>query len=91
MKKLEELGINPAPWVKYGDIVEDAEGNVIYNAYDDSDFPNANLIAAAPKLYEYLTEAVDMQCHDCQGGDCYNCQFRRWKDALAEAGGEVVC
>ena len=54
MKTLEQLGISPAPWSKAGDIVDDDEGRVIFNAYEDDDYANARLIAAAPDLYEAL-------------------------------------
>ena len=54
MKKLEQLGISPLPWTKAGDIVDDDEGRVIFNAYEDDDYANARLIAAAPDLYEAL-------------------------------------
>ena len=54
MKKLEQLGISPVPWTKAGDIVDDNEGLVIFNAYEDDDYANARLIAAAPDLYEAL-------------------------------------
>ena len=54
MKTLEQLGISPAPWTKAGDIVDDNEGRVIFNAYEDDDYANARLIAAAPDLYEAL-------------------------------------
>ena len=54
MKTLEQLGISPAPWTKAGDIVDANEGPVIFNAYEDDDYANARLIAAAPELYEAL-------------------------------------
>ena len=54
MKTLEQLGISPTPWTKAGDIVDDNEGRVIFNAYEDDDYANARLIAAAPDLYEAL-------------------------------------
>ena len=54
MKTLEQLGISPAPWTKAGDIVDDNEGHVIFNAYEDDDYANARLIAAAPELYKSL-------------------------------------
>lgn len=74
MKTLEELGISLAPWVRYGDIVEDAEGNVIYNAYDGSDYQNANLISAAPKMYEAGNAAYDALEGLCPWyGKCTRC------------------
>ena len=54
MRTLEQLGISPVPWTKAGDIVDDNEGRVIFNAYEDDDYANARLIAAAPDLYEAL-------------------------------------
>lgn len=54
MKTLEQLGISPRPWTKAGDIVDDGEGRVIFNAYEDDDYANAHLIAAAPELYDAL-------------------------------------
>ena len=54
MKTLEQLGISPVPWTKAGDTVDDDEGRVIFNAYEDDDYANARLIAAAPDLYEAL-------------------------------------
>ena len=54
MKTIEQLGISPAPWTKDGDIVDDGEGRVIFNAYEDDDYANARLIAAAPELYDAL-------------------------------------
>ena len=54
MKTHEQLGISPVPWTNAGDIVDDNEGRVIFNAYEDDDYANARLIAAAPELYEAL-------------------------------------
>ena len=59
MKTLEQLGISPAPWTKAGDIVDDGEGRVIFNAYEDDDYANARLIAAAPKLYGKAYEVAE--------------------------------
>lgn len=96
MKNLEELGISPTPWKKvneYGFLkFRDSEGYDVACVYGEDDkniIANGNVLAASPKMYKYLSEAVEMQCYDCKGGDCYNCQVGRWKDALAEASGEV--
>ena len=59
MKTLEQLGISPAPWTKAGDIVDDNEGRVIFNAYEDDDYANARLIAASPELYENAYKVAD--------------------------------
>lgn len=97
MKPIDELGISLSPWVKYGDIVEDAEGNVIFNAYDDSDFQNAHLIAAAPEMYECLREAVNESCKMCYSrkfdDQCRlskhdSCFIQRWRAVIAKAAGE---
>lgn len=77
MKKLEELGISPAPWRKvydeYGD--EEAQYQV---AVADARFPvgavtlsgnyceaDAMLIAASPELYTSLHDAVEEKCTEC--------------------------
>ena len=59
LKQLKELGISPAPWTKAGDIVDDNEGRVIFNAYEDDDYANARLIAASPELYENAYKVAD--------------------------------
>lgn len=68
MKKLEELGVSPAPWkIDNGSdgwsIVRDAKG--MYAATPDGDeeteaVSNSRLIAAAPELYDALQQI--MQC-----------------------------
>ena len=98
MKTLEQLGISPVPWTKAGDIVDDNEGRVIFNAYEDDDYANARLMAAAPKLYEALREAIIeicLKCKHCSGYPSYNyantktgCFVEKWRDVLAEAAGE---
>ena len=98
MKTLEQLGISPTPWTKAGDIVDDNEGRVIFNAYEDDDYANARLIAAAPKLYKSLREAIIEICHKCKhcsGYPSYNCAntktgcfVEKWRDVLSEAAGE---
>ena len=98
MKKLEQLGISPAPWTKAGDIVDDDEGRVIFNAYEDDDYANARLIAAAPDLYEALQmyqEAfseirksawfLDANFHEIM---CLNKVMTAADAALAKAAGE---
>ena len=54
MKTLEQLGISPAPWTKAGDIVDDDEGRVIFNAYEDDDYAKARLIEDEQDVYEAL-------------------------------------
>lgn len=59
---------------------------------------DARLIAAAPKLYEALREAVIETCHmcdSCSGHPWYKCEnkesqcfVKKWHDVLAEASGE---
>ena len=98
MKTLEQLGISPAPWTKAGDIVDDDEGRVIFNAYEDDDYANARLIAAAPDLYEALRmyqEAfeeirksawfLDANFHEIM---CLNKVMAAADAALAKASGE---
>lgn len=71
MKKLEELGISPAPWEcatnDRGEFIGTLNGRGFYVAKFSYDItPNdARLIAAAPELYKFLREAVVENCHDC--------------------------
>lgn len=101
MKTVEQLGLK-TPWqlfpygpstkstvATHGDI-ETADGRSFFPNGEFPEIQDARMMKAAPKLYEFLTEAVEMQCNDCQGGDCYNCQIGRWRDALAEAAGEEI-
>lgn len=103
MKKLEELGISPAPW-RIGDenidgMVDDVfdsgfgdESNSALVVYDGGmSAADARLIAAAPKLYKWLAFAVER--YKCETRSCNNCPNGKcWvvdaKAALAEAAGE---
>lgn len=110
MKTLEELGISPTPWSEnkwqspddYGHDVQDSKRNLICEMFlmqGGSRKPNASLIAAAPKLYEALREAIIEKCHmcdSCSGHPDYECEnkesqcyVKKWRSALAEASGEV--
>lgn len=76
MKKLEELGISPAPWKhipadEYTHAgIDDANGNGVGETYqvggedETAENANARLIAASPELYECLHEAVVGICHN---------------------------
>ncbi len=81
MKRLDELGISPAPWRAEGGPMaaivyenrptqECASVCAITGERRNAD---AALIAAAPDLYEALREVVDEMCQNCSlaavGGD----------------------
>lgn len=109
MKALEELGISHTPWklIPYGsgtDSTEETHGDIV----DAIDQPvlidycpiieDARFIAAAPKLYNFLRDAVIDVCYGCRyedDGKCTNedldCHVKKWRAALAEASGEEVC
>ena len=88
MKTLEQLGISPVPWTKAGDIVDDNEGLVIFNAYEDDDYANARLIAAAPKLYEACYEMLRYYYEQNKNTTVFNTALELMKQAVAEAAGE---
>ena len=88
MKTLEQLGISPAPWTKAGDIVDDNEGLVIFNAYEDDDYANARLIAGAPKLYEACYEMLRYYYEQNTNTTVFNTALVLMKQAVAEAAGE---
>lgn len=95
MKKLEELGISPAPW-RYIGYHNHKSGVYIHLGevkfadkrklcYDISQ-PNARLIAAAPELYECLREAVIEMCHNC-----LSCKGKRNADKCSLKEDEGKC
>lgn len=103
MKRLDELGISPAPWTAYVD--EDFDSNDEVRGKNneiilcDAPHADARLVAAAPDLYECLRKAVNKYCYDCGGGECmrsgrcvcegrkHKCCVKRWRKALEKAGG----
>ena len=101
MKRLDELGVSPAPWKKARTYwVADAHGNAValcYRRNKDVAYvkADARLIAAAPDLYEALCDAVRYRCeYLCEewkrrdGGYCDGCIVtQEWKKALEKAGG----
>lgn len=94
MRKLSELGISPAPW-KYDDLrIMNAKGCAIgiVDSSAHTEYANARLIAAAPKLYQALYKITKEQ--EC-GRDCSKCKndgcvIQECRAALAEAAGEEV-
>ena len=55
MKTLEQLGISPTPWrINDHASVLDRYSAIISGQYGPYDWHNANLIAAAPDIYEAL-------------------------------------
>lgn len=107
MKKLEELGVSPAPWTKVFDEYGDEESKYQV-AVSDERFPigavtlignyceeDACLIAAAPELYECLREEFEKVCiNDGKCTDCpfvSQCRVKKWRTALAKASGEGEC
>ena len=89
MKKLEQLGISPAPWNEkvwatsddYGHDISDYNHKSICDMrllQGETRIPNARLIAAAPELYEALRGLIEIVCVDCKSsyeidGKCVKC------------------
>ena len=98
MKKLEELGISPAPWdIDHGFIICAKSSEIpLYPVAKISPYckrrrANAKLIKEAPNLYECLREAVEYHCQNiCLAHGCgcnKNCLFYKWRDAIAKVSG----
>lgn len=98
MKKLEELGISPAPWRVTKAINADWGKSLIVMSKGGGAIPtllpeNARLIAAAPELYEALRRYVvgtvccraDRDCVRCPNTLCI---VKGATAALRKAGGE---
>ena len=62
MKKLEELGISPAPWNVDDEDVRDSRGFGVVYSYDCSYLhgADAKFIAASPKMYETEYNLVEI-------------------------------
>ena len=95
IKKIEELGISPAPWNEYKSSVYDANKKLMmmFAEHLEAERAAAKLVSAAPDLYDCLREAVCEMCHDCPRNnhdsreECDQCFVQRWRDALAKAAG----
>lgn len=100
MKKLEELGISPAPWFSgqtaNGIGVYDAEEFALTDSEDGFSSPDARMLAAAPKLYDAGERLLRFHDESCVHGSRTFAEITRdyqkaWLDlrsALAEAAGE---
>ena len=93
MKRLDELGISPAPWKAHTD--EDFDSNDEVRGKNnelilcDAPHVDARLIAAAPDLYECLHEAVCNYCRDRICWDRYRNEcLRKDDEALSSCPGK---
>ena len=93
MKRLDKLGVTPAPWEVFDDYdVRRSDTGLVADCGLSGD---ARLIAAAPDLYESLREAVISRCGGrCAWSNGWECRFpdelcevQRWRKALEKAGG----
>ena len=98
MKKLEQLGISPAPW-KYIGYHYHRNGEYIHlgevwvkggkhKIVVDISQPDASLIAAAPKLYEACYEMLRYYYEQNTNTTFFNTALELMKQAVAEAAGE---
>ena len=98
MKKLEQLGISPAPW-KYIGYHYHRNGEYIHlgevwvkggkhKIVVDISQPDASLIAAAPKLYEACYEMLRYYYEQNTNTTVFNTALELMKQAVAEAAGE---
>lgn len=92
MKTLAELGISPAPWyvgeTNKKRALIDNTGFILANTTGNP--CDADLLTAAPDLYECLYEAVEYHCSKCPAHGCgcnKDCLFYKWRAALEKAGG----
>ena len=79
MKRLDELGVSPAPWqavwhkakaLAWVDSLKCEDGVAeMCSPITERCHADAALIAAAPNMYEALQEAVVESCHDCDAYD----------------------
>ena len=100
MKKLEQLGISPAPWRhtpadEYTHAgIDDANGRGVGETYEiagkdeTAETANARLIAAAPKLYEACYEMLRYYYEQNTNTTVFNTALELMKQAVAEAAGE---
>ena len=98
MKKLEQLGISPAPW-KYIGYHYHRNGEYIHlgevwvkggkhKIVVDISQPDASLIAAAPKLYEACYEMLRYYYEQNTNTTVFNTALELMKQAVSEAAGE---
>ena len=100
MKKLEQLGISPAPWKhtpadEYTHAgIDDANGRGVGETYEiagkdeTAETANARLIAAAPKLYAACYEMLRYYYEQNTNTTVFNTALELMKQAVAEAAGE---
>ena len=91
MKKLEQLGISPAPWrINDHASVLDRYFEIISGQYGPYDWHNAHLIAAAPELYEALSAMLSCAEKEAPftAGSKMSIAIDMARKAIKKAGGE---